>query len=666
MKNPFSILFLKNLKKNFIKTIKNFPLSALLIFLIFSIFIYIKNFQNFWKPNEIFLYRLNISLIITFLLSSWFYIFSKTEKYNFLKTYFLQLISIIFWILFYSFFEIDFSNLSFENFVFFIITTFWILCFIFFAPFLKEIFKKTKNDEKLYFSYFIEMSKIFLKSIFIALVLSFLGFIAIMSIDTLFNLKNYFNISNFYLNYNIFIFSLFTPFYALSQFVEKKDLKEKKLNNFLVFFIKYIVFSFVILYFIILYAYSVKVLMNFWNWPNWIISWLVIFFSIFAYLAYIFSYNINEKSIIFLRKIIPFAIFPQIFMLFYAIYLRISAYWITINRYLVVIFWIFLILTSLYLIFSKRKFIAVIPFSLTFFSILISIWPWSIYNLPQKSQLALLKADLQKVNILQENGKIVPLKNYDDIKGFWVNIYNKIDYLCDFNNCQEIKNLFKEEYKALFLKEKKEWEESRKSRISIYENAIEEHKDTDKKRTKINRKNLEKIKNETYNWPSKWRIIEYITSKIKVKRYYNEEDKFELNFSTRENKVFDIKWYNKFIKIYNSNYTFKYKNDNKEKYLINLKDNNFILDDKIIKIPFNLKEKLVKEIEKINLKYEEENINEEKVNYLREDEFQKEPLIINFENENKKYKFIISQLALDTRKEKEYYDINWVLLIWEK
>jgi hypothetical protein len=102
---------------------------------------------------------------------------------------------------------------------------------------------------------------------------------------------------------------------------------------------------------------------------------MVIGFSIFGYIIYIFSYifeNTN-KFIKSYRKYFPYAVIPQIFMLFYAIYLRIAQYDITVNRYLVVMFGIWLLLTSLYFVFSKKKSLPIIPALLTIFTILISI-----------------------------------------------------------------------------------------------------------------------------------------------------------------------------------------------------------------------------------------------------------------------------------------------------
>lgn len=147
------------------------------------------------------------------------------------------------------------------------------------------------------------------------------------------------------------------------------------MNRFFSFLVRYIAIPFICIYFIILYAYSVKVLMNFSHWPKGMISWMVIGFSTFGYITYIFSkpYDKENLLIAFFRKYFPLAVLPQLIMLFYAIYLRITQYDLTMNRYFVVIFGLWLFVVSLYLVLSRKKSLAIITASLTLISLLISV-----------------------------------------------------------------------------------------------------------------------------------------------------------------------------------------------------------------------------------------------------------------------------------------------------
>jgi hypothetical protein len=138
-------------------------------------------------------------------------------------------------------------------------------------------------------------------------------------------------------------------------------------------------------------------------------------------------------------------------MLFYAIFLRIQQYDFTINRYFVVAFGGWLLISSLYLIFSKKKSLLYIPTLLTLFTLIISIGPWSVYNFPIERQKIRLIENLTKANILQDVG-IVPLESIKSIDPELSNqIYDGIDYLCDYDSCEAVKELFPKIYKVLLV-----------------------------------------------------------------------------------------------------------------------------------------------------------------------------------------------------------------------
>lgn len=193
----------------------------------------------------------------------------------------------------------------------------------------------------------------------------------------LFDLAPLVDEGKFYSHWAVIALALIPPLYALIVFPNRSEIEKKtyETNRFFSFLIRFIAVPFIYIYFLILYAYSAKVLMNFSDWPKGMISWMVIAFSTFGYVAYIFSepYAKNGAHIALFRKYFPYAVVPQIFMLFYAIYLRIAQYDLTMNRYFVVIFGIWLLGISLYLIISQRKSLAVITASLTCISLLISV-----------------------------------------------------------------------------------------------------------------------------------------------------------------------------------------------------------------------------------------------------------------------------------------------------
>lgn len=496
----------------------------------------------FDRDAENVIIRFIFSLIITFFFSVWVHINSERLNNRFSDTkILLQLIPLGFGFLFFFWFKANFYNNT-ENIIFFLLNLAWILSYLFFAPYIKTIFLKNK-EQMIYYAYFYKIGVIFLISSILSWILCILGNIWIYAVLSLFDIKWLFS-NKIYSDWIILATAFIPPIFALIQLPKKESFDNSNFgeNIFFSFLIKYIAIPFIFVYFAILYIYSFKVLLNFKDWPKWEVSWLVIGFSIFGYIAYIFSYVFEEKNnfIRIFRKILPLAVIPQLFMLFYAIYLRINQYDITINRYFVVVFGIWLTVVSCYLVFSKKKYLGFIPFILTIFTIIISIGPRSVYNFPEQRQFVRLENNLKKAGILQ-NWKIIPLKSYKDIdESLWKEIYNGIYYLCDFDDCKKIKELFKDFYKS------NDWN-------NYYDSS----------------------------YFNSWSIVNNITKNIKVSRTYDtrylyEDDNVMLNFRIGYNKdIFpiDIKNFSKIIKIgYEAeNFSWEYATFDSEKNIIEIK-----------------------------------------------------------------------------------------------
>ena len=189
---------------------------------------------------------------------------------------------------------------------------------------------------------------------------------------------------------------------------------------------------------------------------------MVIGFSMFGYIAYIFSYALSEKGnlIDLIRRSFPWAVLPQILMLFYAIYLRIHQYDITINRYFVVIFGFWLTGISLYYALAREKRLMWITISLAFIIVLISFGPWSVFSLPLHRQYDRLTHQLEQAQILS-GSTITPLISYDSITAdLSSDLYMGIGYVCQFQECALVKRLFAKELEAALQKQATDWEAS--------------------------------------------------------------------------------------------------------------------------------------------------------------------------------------------------------------
>lgn len=640
MKNFLSIFSLNTLKNNVINITNRFPVSIVLV-LIVSVLFFVNLHSNFSADVIEHISRIILSLIITFFFSVWVYITTENLNYSKLKRNLFELIPIWFWLLLYIVIWKGFD--SFENILYLVTSWAWIIFYLFYAPFLKNILKYKINQE-IFYDYFYKIWIVFLISVILWWVLFALWSIWIWTVFQLFEIRSYVS-DKIYQDWAILALSFITPLFALAQLPNKESFNKNDFyeNIFFSFLIKYIVIPFVYIYFIILYAYSIKLLLNLGDWPKWEVSWMVIGFSILWYITYIFSYTFETKNkfISFFRKGLPYVVIPQIFILFYAIYLRINQYDLTVNRYFVVVFWIWLLFISIYYLFSKKKYLIVIPFILTIFTIVISIWPWSVHSLPQSRQLVRLNSNLVEAWILT-NDWIVWLEKYEDIdKDLSRDIYSWIEYLCDFNNCNSIKDLFPKIYENLLEKNKKEFEERQIKDKELYKN---------------NPDMLEKVNQEEFREPSKWEIVSEITTTIKVRTYYWTLDERELRSISfnlnNEEDIFpiDITWYSQIYIL----------NDfNKDTW------NHATIDLESREIQIN----------KNDLSTDTINIDEIIENLLKIDttdwvsNLSKEELTFTINSNNKEYKVIFSNISLPNPNytweidSRNYFYASWYMLV---
>jgi len=498
MKNILSGLSFKSIIQNLKQCQQRFPVPMSLCVILAIIFLLLLH-GNFDTEIETYLTRSIFTIIVTFFLSIWATIYIESQKLWDRSKLIYSLVPLVFWVLFFLTFNSDIDN--FENFIFFVISLFGIIWILFIAPYIQNIIKRnTKND--IYYSYFYKVSTVFLLSGILWGVMFGLGAIGISAVFSLFDIGYQYN--EIYGDWAIFSLVVFTPIFALSNLPQKNEYTKASFteNTFFSFLIKYIATPCICIYFLILYAYTIKVLLNFSDWPKGEVSWMVIGFSTFGYIVYMFSqaFESSFKLVEVFRKYFPYVVLPQIAMLFYAIGLRIWQYDITINRYFVVVFGIWLLVTSLYFIWDKKKYIGIIPALLTIFTIIISIGPWSVYSMPEARQLQRLKNNLQKANMLKEGQVIVPTHKNIDLE-LWGEIYNGIHYICDLNDCSSIKELFQQQYTELEIQHRQEFENQQ---------------ETDLQYTYHYNKKWESV----YNPPNKWEIKNHITDTLWVKPYY--------------------------------------------------------------------------------------------------------------------------------------------------
>jgi len=176
------------------------------------------------------------------------------------------------------------------------------------------------------------------------------------------------------------------------------------------FFTQYILIPLLIIYVVILYFYSGKILLN-WELPRGWVSYLVLAYSIVGILAILLVHPLKENSVKswvkMFSKIFYFTLIPLLILLFTAIFTRILEYGYTEPRYYVLLLAIWLVNVMLYFILNKNQNIKFIPISLFAFGLFSLIFPYfNTFSVAKRSQENQLMKVLNDNKLLTSNQKI--------------------------------------------------------------------------------------------------------------------------------------------------------------------------------------------------------------------------------------------------------------------
>lgn len=333
--------------------------------------------DEFHYIKVIMIFVLGLSwLISTRLLVRYFK--SENKKYTW-----LMLIPIVFLIIYYFYLpnnSTDFQNETIPiRYALYFITGHLT---IFFSPF---IFTWNKIS---YWNYLKIIFNSFAKSILFSLVI-YLGLtLALVALEYLFQFEVE---GERYLELFIYCLGIINTWLFVADL--PKDIHKKEGVNYpkaLLVFVKYILIPLTILYLIILYAYSIKILIN-WNLPKGWVSYLVIALSILGFIIHILINPIrkttNSKIIKNFYPWFYYALLPMLTLLFAAIYKRITDYGFTENRYLLLIVSLWIVGMSLYILFSKQKKLIYFPMSIALLSIMIYFGFWGVFSVSKNSQI---------------------------------------------------------------------------------------------------------------------------------------------------------------------------------------------------------------------------------------------------------------------------------------
>lgn len=312
--------------------------------------------------------------------------------------------------------------------------------FVSFAPFLQN------GEVKDFWAY---NKTLFLRILTAALytMVLFAGLsIAMLSLENLLE----FNISGKrYSQLWIFLAGLFNTWFFLAGVPHPNQMSEseRKYPGGLKIFVQYILIPLIIVYILILYAYTGKIILE-WEWPIGWVANLVLSFSIAGILALLLLHPIrnqeNNRWINLFSKGYYIALIPLVVLLMLSIWVRISEYGVTVNRYFVATLAVWLAGIVMYFLIGKAKNIKVIPISLCVMALLISFGPLGAFEVSKRSQLDRFEQLLERNELLSEDHKIIKAGNiipFEDRK----QISSKLSYLIELKGHEPLQPYFEED-----------------------------------------------------------------------------------------------------------------------------------------------------------------------------------------------------------------------------
>lgn len=175
------------------------------------------------------------------------------------------------------------------------------------------------------------------------------------------------------------------------------------------FFVQFVMIPLLLLYGLILYTYTIKILIS-QTLPKGGVSFMIMGYSLLGILAYLLLYPLGNQTVkswvgVFF-KIFFKTIFPLLLLLYVAIFTRVLAYGITENRYFVLAFAVWLTIVLGYFTFKKEAKISFIPKSLVCAIFLTVAMPFTnAFYISKWQQKQEMMALLRKANVLKD-GKI--------------------------------------------------------------------------------------------------------------------------------------------------------------------------------------------------------------------------------------------------------------------
>jgi hypothetical protein len=438
------IISLKVLFQQSWNTFIRFPLAILLSIAGSAVSIYLTHFSHLQLQSLDKLFSIILTCALGIPLSISIVLYFERKRTKILNHYLFQLIGLLI-LSGYYFAQPNILVLA-DYISFFVLFVAMVMLVSFSAFFMKSELNGFWQFNKEMFIRFI-ISSIYSLVLYIGISL------ALLAIDNLFNVR----ISgNLYFRLWIIIAGIVNLWMFLSGIPKDIDLLENQDSypKGLKVFTQYILLPLVVLYFVILYAYSGKILFL-WKLPYGWVSYLVLGYSFLGIFSLLLLYPLQYlKDNLWIGRITKYfywSLFPLIVLLIIAIKTRISEYGWTENRYYVFALAVWLIFILLYLLINRIRNIKAIPVSLAILAVLTIIGPFNSFKISLNSQLRKFENIATKYQIL-ENGKLKKNNkkmSMDDNKS----ICSIVDYIVDIHGYKKLQPYFSQNLDSLIKKD---------------------------------------------------------------------------------------------------------------------------------------------------------------------------------------------------------------------
>ncbi len=204
----------------------------------------------------------------------------------------------------------------------------------------------------------------------------------------------------------------FTICHSCRKFNSEKYLDLEALNiaenypKFLVILVSYIAIPLVAAYYVVLFAYVVKILVTL-HWPSGQLGPIGIVYSAAGLLIFILASLLENRFALFYRTIFPKVLIPIVIMQMVSVAIRLNAYGITESKYYVALFGVFSLVTAIFLSFKPVVAIILIALFAAGFAIFSFIPPVDAFTVSRVSQINRIETILEAEGILKD-GKLTP------------------------------------------------------------------------------------------------------------------------------------------------------------------------------------------------------------------------------------------------------------------